>query len=108
MPTTMPKPLHERIRYSARLAKASPGTDIHLALKGGLHIWIKYLPSDRGGDYSLRIGRQRVKPSRDEWRTVLNSWMWPVQRPPLETTDGATSILSALIPDRKMQQLELI
>ena len=75
--------------------------DCHISLKGGLHIWIQYME----GDYLLRIGRQRVEPSAVEWRTVLNNWMWVINRLPDRTEEKMWFFLSARIPDRKVVQL---
>lgn len=108
-------PLKDRIKNACQLAKAAAeqstvksGADIHIALKGGLHIWISYMLSASGtGDYFLKLGRQRVEPSAIEWRTVLNNWMWTTNAHNTIHANEGWVYRSALIPDRETRQTKM-
>jgi hypothetical protein len=98
-----PVTLAGKLARSAKYAKAG-SAPVHDALKGGLNIWIEY----KDGQYLLKIGRRGCAPSAVEWRTVLEAWMWSVVRSPDESTQAPDWLyLSALIPDRRAEQLPL-
>lgn len=95
--------LKDRIAEACRWSKSQPGTETHLSLKGGLHIWIGYLAVTKA--YTLRLGRQHVQPSNVEWKTVIANWIWNAHaQAGASTAPPHWNYLSANIPDREIKQ----
>lgn len=73
-------------------------------LKGGLHIYLRH---EEDG-YHLVLMRQKLKPSLQEWNTVLAYWPWDVMRTAPKPQASADEheinfFLTGVIPERKVE-----
>ena len=95
------KTLEEIIADLVRLARDANGTDVHTKLNGGLHIWVRHCADKKMS--RLSIGRQRVKPSFQEWNNIVSRWPWNVIfcNPTMSQDERENFFLSAHIPDRE-------
>lgn len=97
--------LKKILRELIRQAKLQPCVVQVRHLEGGLWLGVRI---DAPNDRQLKLERKGVKPSAEEWKTVLDHWPEPLPDPRPHYTAYKTAPRYALVGHWQAVQTELV